>query len=73
MVVRRDLDEISAAAMTEVEKNKVISANMSAVAADMAGVLSSNRDIMTGSEEILRNLTEAKKGVDMIAAAAQQA
>ena len=73
VVVRRDLDEISTAALAEVEKNKLISANMSTVAGDMAVVLAGNREIMSGSEEILKNLTEAKKGVDMIAAAAQQA
>lgn len=71
--VRRDLEDISTAAAAEVEKNKAITANLKTAEEDMGLVLSGNRQILDGSNLIVSNLEEAKKGVDQISAAAQQA
>ena len=70
--VRRDLEEIAAAAALEVEKNKALTADLDATARDMAVVLDGNREILSGSEEIVRVVKEVQTGVEQIAAAAQQ-
>jgi methyl-accepting chemotaxis protein len=72
VVVRRDLDDISVAAASEVEKNRLITANLQVVQEDLAVVVSGNRDIQIGAEEVSRTLVEAKKGAEQISAAAQQ-
>ncbi len=72
VVVSRDLEAISAAAASEVEKNKAITRDLQTTADDMTGVLDGNRKILQGSEIILRNIEEAKRGIDQIATAAQQ-
>ncbi|CAO4169312.1 Methyl-accepting chemotaxis protein [Methylorubrum populi] len=71
--VRRDLEEISAAAAAEVEKNKAITKDLETTAEDMVIVLDGNRQILQGSDMIMRNVEEAKRGVEQISAAAKQA
>jgi len=73
VVVRRDLDEISVSAASEVEKNKLIVVAMQTVQEDIVVVIKGNRDILTASEQMAQMLVEAKKGGEQIAAAAQQA
>ncbi len=73
VIVRRDLEEISAAAASEVEKNKVITVNLQVVQEDMIVVVRGNAEILTGAEQITQTLGEAKKGAEQITAAAQQA
>jgi methyl-accepting chemotaxis protein len=73
VVVRRDLEEISIAAASEVEKNKLITTNLQAVQEDIVVVVDGNREILTGTEQIVQMLGEAKKGAEQITAAAQQA
>jgi len=73
VVVSRDLEEISSAAASEVEKNKVITTNLQTVQKDMLSVVSSNGEILTAAEQIVQTLVEAKKGAEQISAAAQQA
>jgi len=73
VIVRRDLDEISASTATEVEKNKVIGALISTVREDLSAVTKGNREILTASEQMVQMLAEAKKGGEQIAAAAAQA
>jgi len=70
--VRRDLEEIGNTAATEVEKNKVISADLETVAKDMAVVVNGNKEILDGSEEIVTVVKQVQTGVEQIAAAAQQ-
>ncbi len=71
--VARDLDEISRAALDEVEKNKVITADLARVTADMDEVLQGNRAIQASSTEMLRQVSEVQTGINQIAAAATQA
>ena len=73
VVVRRDLDEISLSAASEVEKNKGISNAMGTVREDVAVVLQGNRDIVSYTEQMAQMLSEAKKSGEQIAAAANQA
>lgn len=72
VVVRRDLEAISAAAAAEVEKNRAITRNLETTADDMGVVLDGNRQILQGADLIIRNVEEAKRGVDQIATAARQ-
>lgn len=73
VVVGRDLEDISTAAVAEVEKNKTITANLKAVQDDMVLVIDGNREILGGTEQIVQVLGEAKKGAEQITAAAEQA
>jgi methyl-accepting chemotaxis protein len=71
--VRRDLEQIAAAATIEIEKNKAITTNLEAVEQDMMIVQDGNKEILTGSDLILTGVVEAQKGTEQIAAAAEQA
>ncbi|GEO81343.1 methyl-accepting chemotaxis protein [Pararhodospirillum oryzae] len=70
--VRRDMDEISAAAALEVEKNRAIAADLATVARDMVTVLQNSKDIQDSAGQIVRVVKEVQTGVEQIAAAAQQ-
>lgn len=70
--VRRDLEEIAAAASLEVEKNKATTADLETCSRDMAVVLAGSREILDGNDEIVRVVKEVQTGVEQIAAAAQQ-
>ena len=72
VVVRRDLEDISTAASSEVEKNKAITASIQTAGADVRVVLDGYREILTAAEQMGRMLIEAKKGGEQIAAAAVQ-
>jgi len=72
VVVRRDLDEISLSAASEVEKNKAISTAMTTVGEDIGEVVKGNREILSTNDQIVQMLVEAKKGGEQIAAAAAQ-
>lgn len=71
--VAGDLDDISRAALDEVEKNKVITADLARMTDDMREVLVGNSQIREGSAEMLRQVNEVETGVNQIAAAATQA
>jgi methyl-accepting chemotaxis protein len=73
VAVRRDLEEIAALAVVEVEKNTAITANLAAVEVDMGTVLDGSRKISKEAGEILEALQFAKTGVEQISAAAVQA
>jgi methyl-accepting chemotaxis protein len=70
--VRRDLEEIAAAATAEVEKNKAITANLGAMETDLDVILTGNMEIATGATDILAALSEAKRGTEQISAAASE-
>ncbi|SEH25608.1 methyl-accepting chemotaxis protein [Magnetospirillum fulvum] len=70
--VRRDLEDIAAAATLEVEKNKAIAADLDITARDIEMVLAGNRGILDGAEDIVRVVKEVQTGIEQIAAAAQQ-
>jgi methyl-accepting chemotaxis protein len=71
--VAGDLDNISRSALDEVEKNKVITADLARVTDDMREVLDGNRAIRASAAEMLRQVTEVQTGITQIAAAATQA
>lgn len=73
VVVGRDLETISNAAASEVEKNKAITSNLRSIEQDLEVVVQGNRDILAGAEQTVRLLGEAKQGSEQISAAAQQA
>jgi methyl-accepting chemotaxis protein len=73
VVVRRDLEDISIAAASEVAKNKTITTNLQVVQEDVAVVISGNAEILKGAEQIAQTLEESKKGAEQITAAAAQA
>ena len=70
--VRRDLEEIVNAGATEVEKSKIISADLVSIARDMNIILAGNKEILDNSGETVRVVKEVQTGVEEIAAAAQQ-
>ncbi|MBK1665438.1 chemotaxis protein [Rhodospirillum rubrum] len=70
--VRRDLDEISAAAALEGEKNKAITVDLETISRDIDQVLIGGREILASSDEIVQVVKEVQTGVEQIAAAAQQ-
>ncbi|HEY0836969.1 MAG TPA: methyl-accepting chemotaxis protein [Azospirillum sp.] len=73
VAVRGDLEQISASAMAEVEKNKAITVNIASATREMSVVLDGNDIILKGADTILNALEEAKKGVEQISAAAEEA
>jgi methyl-accepting chemotaxis protein len=70
--VRRDLEEIANSAAVEVEKSKIISADLVSIARDMSIILTGNKEILENSGETVRVVKEVQTGVEEIAAAAQQ-
>jgi len=72
-VVGRDLDEIVATAIAEVEKAKITTTNLVAIETDIAEVERGTNDILSASNEIAAAVAQVKRGVEQIAAAAQQA
>jgi len=73
VIVRRDLEQIAAATEAEVQKNRLITANLVTVEQDMALVLSGNEEILKGADIVLTAVQEAQKGTQQVAAAAEQA
>ena len=72
-VVGRDLEEIAATALSEVEKAKLSTTNLVSIEADIAVVETGTQEILKASDEIAAATAQVKKGVEQIAAAAQQA
>jgi methyl-accepting chemotaxis protein len=72
-VVGRDLEEIVATALSEVEKAKMSTSNLVIIESDIAVVEKGTQEILTASNEIAAATAQVKKGVEQIAAAAQEA
>ncbi len=72
VAVRRDLEQIAAAAAVEVQKNQAITTNLTTIEQEMQIVLDGNNEILKGAEVILTAVREAQKGTQQIAAAAEQ-
>jgi methyl-accepting chemotaxis protein len=72
-VVGRDLDEILAAALSEVEKAKASTGNLVTIEADIAEVENGTVEILAASNEIAAAIAQVKKGVEQISAAAAEA
>ena len=72
-MVGRDLDEIVATAISEVEKAKASTANLVLIETDIAVVETGAKEILDASNEIAAAIGQVKTGLDQISAAAQQA
>jgi methyl-accepting chemotaxis protein len=72
-VVSRDLDEIMAASMAEVEKAKMSTTNLVIIETDIVEVEKGSAEILAASNEIASAIVQVKKGVEQISAAAAEA
>ena len=72
VAVRRDLEQIAAAAAVEVQKNQEITSRLALVEQEMLIVQNGNEEILKGAEIILSAVQEAQKGTQQIAIAAEQ-
>jgi methyl-accepting chemotaxis protein len=72
-VVGRDLDEILVAAVGEVEKAKVTTANLISVESDINVVEEGTTGILSAANEMAAAIVQLKKGVEQISSAAQEA
>jgi methyl-accepting chemotaxis protein len=72
-MVGRDLDEIVATAIGEVEKAKASTGNLILIETDIAIVETGAKEILAASTEIAAAIGQVKKGIEQISAAAQQA
>jgi methyl-accepting chemotaxis protein len=71
--VRKDLEQIVAAAEAENQRNAAVLTNLGAVEADMTEVADGSQQILTGADVILSSLKEGARGVQQVAAAAEEA
>jgi methyl-accepting chemotaxis protein len=72
-VVGRDLNEIVAAAVTEVEKAKTTTTDLVSIETDILVVEKGTQDILAASNEIASAIAQVKKGIDQISTAATEA
>jgi len=71
--VRRDLEQIIAAAEAENQKNALVLSNLTAVQKDMDEMAGGSEEILAGSDAILLSLKEGARGAQQVAAAAEEA
>ncbi|HEX4856225.1 MAG TPA: methyl-accepting chemotaxis protein [Limnobacter sp.] len=71
-VVGRDLEEIVAAALVEVEKAKATTANLVSVEGQIVKVAEGTDEILAAADEISAAITQVRTGIDQISAAAQE-
>jgi methyl-accepting chemotaxis protein len=71
--VGRDLEEIVASAMTEVEKAKATTLNLLTIETSIADVEKGSSEILAAATEIGAAVAQVKRGVEQISAAAQEA
>jgi methyl-accepting chemotaxis protein len=72
-VVGRDLSEIVASAMNEVEKAKSTTNDLVSIESDILVVEKGAQEILTASDEIAAAIAQVKKGIEQISAAATEA
>jgi methyl-accepting chemotaxis protein len=72
-VVGRDLSEIVAAALSEVEKAKKTNVDLVTIETDILVVEKGTAEILVGMDEIVSALGQVKKGIEQISAAATEA
>ena len=72
-VVGRDLTEIVAAAVTEVEKAKATTTDLVSIETDILAVETGCQEILSASDEIAAALGQVKKGIEQISSAATEA
>jgi len=72
-MVGRDLTEIIATSLSEVEKAKTITTNLVAMESDVVAVEKGNAEAVSASQEIVTALAQVKIAVDQVSSAAQEA
>ena len=72
-VVGRDLNEIVASALSEVEKARGTTTDLVSIESDILVVEKGTQEILSASEEIAAALAQVKKGIEQISAAATEA
>ncbi len=72
VAVRRDMEQIAAAAEIEVRKNRTIAVNLGAMDQDISTVVDGNGEIVRGADAILSAVREMQTSTQQIAAAADQ-
>jgi methyl-accepting chemotaxis protein len=72
-MVRKDMEQIIAAAEAENQRNAAVLSNLGVVETDMNEVSASNQEILSGAEAVLASLKEGARGVQQVAAAAEEA
>ncbi len=72
-VVGRDLNEIVAAAISEVEKARSTTADLVSIETDILVVEKGTQEILAASDEIASAIAQVKKGIEQISAAATEA
>ena len=70
--VRKELEQIVAAAEAETQRNVAVLSNLGVVETDMNEISDGNQQILSGAEAILSSLKEGARGVQQVAAAAEE-
>jgi methyl-accepting chemotaxis protein len=73
MTVRRELEQIVAAAEGENQRTIAVIASLGVVESDIGEIAAGNEQMVAGAESILASMKEAARGAQQIAAAAEQA
>jgi methyl-accepting chemotaxis protein len=71
--VRRELEQIIAAAETENQRNVAVLSSLATVENDVAEIAAGSEQILAGAEAILASMKEAALGAQQVAAVAEQA
>ena len=71
--VRRELEQMIAAAESENQKSGAVIASLGSVQVEMRELAAGSRQILGNAESILTSLSEAMRGAEQVAAAAEQA
>ena len=71
--VTNELLSISAQGMTEVEKNRLIVANLAQARTEVGGVVAGSREVLSGSREMTSLVEASQRGVEQVMVAARQA
>jgi methyl-accepting chemotaxis protein len=73
MTVRRELEQIIAAAETENQRTVAVAASLDLVESELGEIAAGNRQLVAGAESILASMQVAARGAQQIAAAAEEA
>ena len=72
-ILKSDLQQITATAEAEVQKNQIVAASLAQLAEDVAALGAASRSILGGADKILAATTEISQAAQQVASAAEQA
>ena len=72
-ILKSDLQQITATAEVEVEKNQIVSTSLLQVADDLAALGAASKSILEGADKILSATTEIARAAQEVASAAEEA